>query len=265
MTSIERTAYPRFKRLITARELHVFFSPSQAEAEWAAERTQSEDHQLSLLVMLKSYQRMGCFPKLADVPEIVAEFVRRVVELPERTVPVHASPRTGEQHRALIRQRVGLTYDQAQARKVADEVIRTEAAAKNDPADLINTALEKLVETGLELPAFSTLDAMASALRAEVNKVICGGIYERLSEAHRERLLKLLTERGLDGKTLFNRFKQSAERASWSHSRTWPSTWPGSMAWATARCGCRRWRRARSPTSPGRQPRPMPECWAITR
>ncbi|MFE3452058.1 hypothetical protein ACFXJ8_24370 [Nonomuraea sp. NPDC059194] len=49
MTSIERSAYPRFKRQITARELH----------------------------------------------------------------------------RALIRQRVGLTYDRAQARKVAGEVIRT--------------------------------------------------------------------------------------------------------------------------------------------
>ncbi|MEU8148869.1 DUF4158 domain-containing protein [Nonomuraea sp. NPDC048901] len=159
---------------------------------------------------------MGCFPKLADVPEMVAEFVRRVVELPEGTIPVHAR-RAPANSTGLIRQRVGLTYDQAQARKVADEVIRTEAAAKNDPADLINTALEKLVETGLELPAFSTLDAMASALRAEVNKVICGIIYERLSEAHRERLLKLLTERGLDGKTLFNRLKQSAERASWSH------------------------------------------------
>ncbi|MFE3452057.1 hypothetical protein ACFXJ8_24365 [Nonomuraea sp. NPDC059194] len=32
--------------------------------------------------------------------------------------------------------------------------------------------MEKLVETGLELPAFSTLDAMASALRAEVNTVM---------------------------------------------------------------------------------------------
>ncbi|WP_433508562.1 DUF4158 domain-containing protein [Nonomuraea sp. CA-143628] len=69
MASIERTAYPRFKRLITAREPHVFFLPSQAEAAWAAERTQSEDHHFALLVMLKSYQRMGCIPKLADVPE----------------------------------------------------------------------------------------------------------------------------------------------------------------------------------------------------
>jgi hypothetical protein len=27
VASIERTAYPRFKRLITAHELHLFFSP----------------------------------------------------------------------------------------------------------------------------------------------------------------------------------------------------------------------------------------------
>ncbi|MCQ4045092.1 hypothetical protein ACFOSC_00600 [Streptantibioticus rubrisoli] len=35
MTAIERTAYPWFKRLITARELHLFFAPSREEVEWA--------------------------------------------------------------------------------------------------------------------------------------------------------------------------------------------------------------------------------------
>ncbi|MGK3945136.1 DUF4158 domain-containing protein [Streptomyces sp. RP5T] len=33
MTSTERTAYPRFKRLITARELHGFFTPSEEERD----------------------------------------------------------------------------------------------------------------------------------------------------------------------------------------------------------------------------------------
>ncbi|MFG2562204.1 hypothetical protein [Streptomyces sp. NPDC048496] len=37
MTSIERTAYPRFKRLITTHELHLFFAPTREEAAWAAE------------------------------------------------------------------------------------------------------------------------------------------------------------------------------------------------------------------------------------
>ncbi|WP_328954010.1 DUF4158 domain-containing protein [Kitasatospora purpeofusca] len=88
MTSIERTAYPRFKRLITARELHVLFTPSEEERAWAEEAADSNRHQLALLLALKSYQRMGCFPKAYDVPEQVLEFVRRAAELPEDTLPV---------------------------------------------------------------------------------------------------------------------------------------------------------------------------------
>jgi hypothetical protein len=40
----------------------------------------------------------------------------------------------------------------ARARAVAGETIRAEAEAKNNPADLINIALEKLVEAGHALP-----------------------------------------------------------------------------------------------------------------
>ncbi|WAX79870.1 DUF4158 domain-containing protein [Streptomyces sp. KMM 9044] len=59
MTSIERSAYPRFKRLITARELHVFFTPGEEERAWVEEVTDSDEHQLAPLVALKSYQRTG--------------------------------------------------------------------------------------------------------------------------------------------------------------------------------------------------------------
>ncbi|WP_322752516.1 hypothetical protein [Frankia sp. Cas3] len=54
MTSIERTAYPRSKRLITAHELHLFFSPTRDELEWAAEATDGDEYLLALL--LKSYR-----------------------------------------------------------------------------------------------------------------------------------------------------------------------------------------------------------------
>jgi hypothetical protein len=59
VTSIEQTAYPRFKRLITAHELHLFFSPTRDELQWAADATDGDEHLLALLLMLKSYQRMG--------------------------------------------------------------------------------------------------------------------------------------------------------------------------------------------------------------
>ncbi|MFF0063561.1 DUF4158 domain-containing protein [Streptomyces sp. NPDC005279] len=119
VTSIEWTAYPRFKRLITAHELHLFFSPTRDELQWASNATDCDEHLLALL--LKSYQRMGCFPKLEDVPDMVAHFVRHQVELPEgtarrsaglRLVVEHPDPLAGQPpvvlgglHRLVHRQR----------------------------------------------------------------------------------------------------------------------------------------------------------------
>ena len=42
MSSIECTAYPQFKRLTSARVLHVFFTPTEDEAAWARETTDAE-------------------------------------------------------------------------------------------------------------------------------------------------------------------------------------------------------------------------------
>ena len=50
MTSIERTAYPQFRRLTSARVLHVFFTPSEDEAAWARERTETPESLVALLV-----------------------------------------------------------------------------------------------------------------------------------------------------------------------------------------------------------------------
>ena len=55
-------------------------------------------------------------------------------------------------------------------RQIVEQTIRKEAAAKNRPADLINIALEKVVEAGLELPGFSTFDKLASRIRTEVRR-----------------------------------------------------------------------------------------------
>jgi hypothetical protein len=68
VTSIERTAYPRFKRLITAHELHLFFSPTRDEVAWATGATDCDEHLLALLLALKSYQRSpGLFSLWCDV------------------------------------------------------------------------------------------------------------------------------------------------------------------------------------------------------
>ena len=117
MTSIDRTAYPRFKRMITTRELADSFTPSNEEIGWARDMTLSDPHLLALTVWLKSYQRLGYFPKLDEVPQVVVEHVREALRLPADVVAEVDATRTAKRHREFVRTRLGVKYN---AREGAD-------------------------------------------------------------------------------------------------------------------------------------------------
>ena len=74
-------------------------------------KTQDDQHLLALLVPLKAYQRLGYFPKLADVPAVVAEQIRSVVGLPEGVMLAEAAERSAKRHRSFVRTRMGVIYD----------------------------------------------------------------------------------------------------------------------------------------------------------
>ncbi|HEY5262041.1 MAG TPA: DUF4158 domain-containing protein [Solirubrobacteraceae bacterium] len=217
MASIERTAYPRFRRLVTAREL-ASLSPTADEVAWARGQTRSDEHLLALVLSLSCFQRLGYFPRPGDVPVEVVEHVRRCLELPGGIVPLRGSHTAKWQH-WLVRQRLGVVHDPERARAVAAEAIRSAAEVKNHPPDLINVALEMLVKESLELPAFSTLDEMAARIRYEVNTVMFGRIDGRIALPDHVRLEDLLEVVGPSAKTSYNRLKTAAGRASWSGFR----------------------------------------------
>ena len=74
MALIERTAYPRFAPRPSARELARLYTPTLGELELARRTTRGgEAQQLAFLLMLKSFQRLGYFPKRGEVPEAVVE------------------------------------------------------------------------------------------------------------------------------------------------------------------------------------------------
>src|SRR6266480_763356 len=106
MASIERTAYPRFRRMVTAREL-LGLSPAADEISWAREQTRSDSHLLALIVSLKCFQRLGYFPTLEEVPEVVLYHLRRCLALKDDVGPTRAE-RTAKTHRALVRTRLGV-------------------------------------------------------------------------------------------------------------------------------------------------------------
>ena len=196
MTSIERTAYPQFKRLTSARVLHVFFTPTAEESAWARERTKEPAALFALVLDLKCFQKMARFCSREEIPDVVVDHVRRCLGLGPDVDPDHGAARTARLRRKQVRARQGVKYDMRRARAIAVAEIRKAAQVKNHPPDLINVALEKLLEASLELPGFSTLDEMAARIRAEVNIEIFATIAERMGEDGRQRMQALLTAFG---------------------------------------------------------------------
>ena len=113
MTSVERTAYPRFGRVVAGRELAESFTPSGDEVEWARSRTAQDDERrlLALVVWLKSYQRLGYFPKVDDVPAVVARHVRDALGLAGDVELEQPVERTAKRYRELVRARMKVTYE----------------------------------------------------------------------------------------------------------------------------------------------------------
>lgn len=65
----------------------------------------------------------GCFPDLDEVPRLVVEHVRGLLELGEEVEPRHDSTRTAARQRDFVRERLGVVYDPEQApRSRMDEV-----------------------------------------------------------------------------------------------------------------------------------------------
>ncbi|MFF0630317.1 DUF4158 domain-containing protein [Streptomyces sp. NPDC004296] len=222
MASLERTAYPRFKRLISERELREFFTPSAEEVAWAREHTHDRpDRVLALLVMLKSAARLGRVPKLWEIPEVVVAHVRDQAGLAAETVPEADSERSEERYRSAVRERLELRHKPGEARAVAEAAMRAAAPVKAHTADLVNVALEELVrqKERLELPAFSTLDRMASRIRSEVEAAQCEAIVSRMSDAALERGAGMLEVAEGEYQSLFAWIKQPARRATWSRFR----------------------------------------------
>ena len=81
--------------------------------------------------------------------------------------------------------------------------------AKDNPADLINMALEELVRARCELPGYTTPDAMTSAIRTEVNNGFYAMVASRVDPASRVRLSRLLLVDPVTRRSEFDRFRDS--------------------------------------------------------
>ncbi len=207
---MERTAYPQFKRVVSARELRETFTPTIDEIRWAREKTGSEQHLLALVVLLKAVARLGHFPVLFEVPIAIVEHVRIALEVKPDIEPGHDSDRTLRFHKSLVRERLGITSDPERARAVAEAAIREAARTKDNPPDLINVALEELVRARLELPGYTTLDEMVGTIRTQVNTAVFAGIAARMNGPAADEVDALLKVDPIRRRSQFDQVKTVA-------------------------------------------------------
>jgi hypothetical protein len=168
MTSIDRTAYPKFKQFPNPKELAELYTPTAAEIKFVKSKTKSHEGLLRLMLMLKSFQRLGYFPQPELIPIAVIKHLRSCLKLQD-SIKATPSERQRHTYKNIIREYLGVKqYDKTSQRLIAT-IVAQAAQIKDHPADLINVAIEELVKERYELPAFSTLDRLIRHIRSMVN------------------------------------------------------------------------------------------------
>ncbi|MCI1014231.1 MULTISPECIES: Tn3 family transposase [Herbaspirillum] len=219
MASIERTAYPRFPRTLTLKDLHATFTPRPEEIEWAAGFARSAPRRLALLVNLKCFQFLRYFPAIDAIPAEIVEHISASLGMQ----PVHAisypdSNISPYRHHKAIRTLLGVTpYEHVKTRPITVEISQRAAAIVDTRVDIINITVEELVRSGYELPAFSTLDTIAEKAHAAVESALYKKISQRLSSAQRQWLDSLLDTELPQRRSLYHQIKRSAKKASRKH------------------------------------------------
>src|SRR5207253_2638041 len=146
------------------------------------------------------------------------------LHLPPET-EFHTAKNLRSRYRQLIRGYLGITAYAHGGTRLVEQRVTQAAFTMSDPADLINVAIEHLIQQRFELPAFQTLDRLISHVRYEVHQTLYTQITATLRETQKTRLDALISVHA--GRSEFTRIKDTPRRATLKHLRQWAErlTW----------------------------------------
>jgi hypothetical protein len=188
---------------------------------FAQKMARSLTSQLSLLVLLKSFQQLGYLPKISDVPAAIVSHIRNCLSLIPAIEPGYEETRTLYRHHQAIRDYLRVTSWGSGASRLAINAVSEAAETKDNPADLINVALETLIKERYELPAFSTLDRLVRRVRTVVNQRYFEDIFNRLSPEETAHLDALLITEGRGLRSPYQRLKHLPKSPTLTHLQDW--------------------------------------------
>ena len=221
MPEIHETAYPRLNSSVSDKDLKEVYTPSAAEIDLASEVARGRNAKLYFLVLLKTFQRLGYFIQLRDVPRrIVSHISGKLGLLPfEFDMVGYDESGTRRRHIATIRDHLEVRPFDDEGKKLLGIAVKNAAMTKDDLADILNVGIEELVRNRFELPGFTTLDKQAKRGRAEVNRSIYRTIASRLGAEGTSRIDSLLTANDATERALWQQVKSDPGRPSVNNLR----------------------------------------------
>jgi len=214
MPSASDTAYPLLKAEPTGKELAEVYTPTESELAFARSRTNQPLPRVGLLLLLKTFQRLGYFVTFTQIPDPIVRHIANcagfldVVEL----LNTYDLSSVRDRHKLLVRDYLGVIAYGRAARKVSIQTCFQAARTREDLPDIINVAIEELVRQRYELPAFSTLLRIARTARYSQNRTYQERIYQALDDEARQRLQALLRREEGEARSIWDRLKREPNR-----------------------------------------------------
>ena len=230
MSSIERTAYPRFStRVLKQSELDEFYSLTPDEQRYLDQNVRGDLMRLNLASQLKAFQRLGHFPVLSNIPSAIIDHLKKCLKLTDLVLtPYYEHYRTRYRHQDSICnflkiKRWGKISNRKPGeavhpgRKLAISVAWNAAQTMNNPADIINVIIEELVHNRYELPSFGVLNRIARHARASVNRKIFIKLHGQIDAALMKKIDELFVIKPGFARTGYHALKRLPKSPTISH------------------------------------------------
>ncbi|QIV96013.1 TnpA family transposase [Allofrancisella inopinata] len=230
MSTIERTAYPRYssRRKIKSQELDNFYRLNSSEIRLMKKHARSDQYRLSFAIQLKTFQNLGYFIPLDNVPDEIINYIRK-------TSKFHYTQKYGYKkykgdfskalynHREIIRKHMNITrwgklenngrhinLGLKSAVKLSYEI----SHSMNNIPDIINAVIESMIENNYELPSFYSLNRLVRHTRHLVNNKIFQQVFNRVNAQldNRNKITELLKCQGDSYFSLFNNLKTQPQK-----------------------------------------------------
>lgn len=220
MSSIERTAFPRFpkKRKIKQAELNRLYFITHDELKMIKSHANTDKSRLNIAIQLKTFQALGYFITLDKVPHEVVNHIRQSLQLHYRSSYGYSgNNKSLYRHRDKIRTYLEIKrwewviidgVKRHEAMRVAIKRAYDSSQTMNNIADIINSVVEGLIKESYELPSFYKLNRLVRHTRHVVNMGIFKDIENKLQRDKQIESLDNLLECSTETqRTSFNNLK----------------------------------------------------------